>query len=309
MDAKAAASAVTGAAVLAGVLGVARGSWRDRTAALALAAQHRSGGQGWRLLLGRLGRLWLRGSGSRLPVLGPRHPRPGVDPSAGQARLNLDLERRLSLAGATVPVEAMAGGKVVLGAAGLLTALLLASMAPIGLVVAPIGAVLGYRVPDIALARRARHRQSRMAAQVVDLVELLCATTEAGLGPSEALRRSTGALSGPLGAELHAVVGRIELGQPWRAAFEELVGRVEIPSLRRLSIALARSNRLGTSLRAALRTVAQDLRDERRLRAEEAARRAPVKMLFPLVLLILPAFLLLTVGPVLLATIRSLDSG
>jgi tight adherence protein C len=148
-----------------------------------------------------------------------------------------------------------------------------------------------------------------MAAQVVDLVELLCATTEAGLGPSEALRRSTGALSGPLGAELHAVVGRIELGQPWRAAFEELVGRVEIPSLRRLSIALARSHRLGTSLRVSLRTVAQDLRDERRLRAEETARRAPVKMLFPLVLLILPAFLLLTVGPVLLATIRSLDSG
>jgi tight adherence protein C len=73
-----------------------------------------------------------------------------------------------------------------------------------------------------------------------------------------------------------------------------------------LASALGRAHRLGTSPRAALRGIATELRAERRARAEELARRAPVKMLFPLVLLILPAFLLLTVGPVLLATIRSL---
>ena len=77
-------------------------------------------------------------------------------------------------------------------------------------------------------------------------------------------------------------------------------------SLRRVLASLSRTQRLGASVTGALRTVADDLRGERRTLAEERARRAPVKMLFPLVFLILPAFLLLTVGPVVLATIRSL---
>ena len=80
----------------------------------------------------------------------------------------------------------------------------------------------------------------------------------------------------------------------------------DVAPLRRLAVSLGRSQRLGTSVGSTLRSVAEDLRADRRARAEEAARRAPVKMLFPLVFLILPAFLLLTVGPVVLATVRSL---
>jgi tight adherence protein C len=69
---------------------------------------------------------------------------------------------------------------------------------------------------------------------------------------------------------------------------------------------MERSHRVGASVRGSLKALVDDLRAERRARAEERARRAPVKMLFPLVFLILPAFLLLTVGPVLLSTVRSL---
>ena len=89
-------------------------------------------------------------------------------------------------------------------------------------------------------------------------------------------------------------------------AIERMVTRTEVPSLRALAAAVFRSQQLGTVLGTTLRRVAEDLRRERRTRAEEAARKAPIKMLFPLVFLILPAFLLLTVGPVVLATIRSL---
>ena len=85
-----------------------------------------------------------------------------------------------------------------------------------------------------------------------------------------------------------------------------MVVRSEVPSLRALAAALSRSQQLGTVLGSTLRRVAENLRREQRARAEEAARKAPIKMLFPLVFLILPAFLLLTVGPVVLATIRSL---
>jgi tight adherence protein C len=300
---------LSGTAVLVAGLGIARRAGPNRAAAMALVPVGRSTGLGWQSALGQVGRWWIGrapvgvgGPAIRPPASSNRRPDRG-------ARIIRDLPRRMAVAGIDVPVETVVGLKLALAAGGLGGVLLLALSTPIGALLAPLGLVLGHRVPDIAIARRAGRRQSRMARQVVDLVELLSATTEAGLGPSEALRRSAAALSGPLGDELHAVVGRIELGEPWRSAFSDLVRRTEIPSLRRLSVALGRSQRLGTSLRTALRSVAQDLRDERRIRAEEAARRAPVKMLFPLVLLILPAFLLLTVGPVLLATIRSLDSG
>jgi tight adherence protein C len=148
-----------------------------------------------------------------------------------------------------------------------------------------------------------------MSTQVVDLVELLLATTEAGLAPPEALRRAATGMPDPLGTEVRLAVRQIDMGVPWRAALEDMAELAEVASLRRLVGALGRSQRLGASMRDALRGVLQDLRADRRARAEEAARRAPVKMLFPLILLILPAFLLLTVGPVLLATIRSLQSG
>ena len=113
-------------------------------------------------------------------------------------------------------------------------------------------------------------------------------------------------LHGPLGDELRWAVSEVELGVPWQRAIERMVARTEVPSLRALAAALARSQQLGTVLGSTLRRLAEDLRRERRTRAEEEARKAPIKMLFPLVFLILPAFLLLTVGPVVLATIRSL---
>ena len=161
-------------------------------------------------------------------------------------------------------------------------------------------------VLDVRLARSARRRQRRIERQVPEMVEVLVATSDAGLAPAQAFQRAQGLLRPPLSVELDRVVRAVELGEPWRVALEGLVARTEVPSLRRVASALARSGRLGTSLDVTLRTLADDLRHERRALAEDAARRAPVKMLFPLVFLILPAFLLLTVGPVLLATLRSL---
>lgn len=145
-----------------------------------------------------------------------------------------------------------------------------------------------------------------MAGQVADLAELLVATTGAGLNPPLALRRAAEILDGPLGEELRVAIRGLDLGTPWRVVLDELAARTADASIRRLVRAMGRSQRLGTSLASALGNVAEDLRGERQARAEEMARRAPVKMLFPLVFLILPAFLLLTVGPVLLATLRSL---
>jgi tight adherence protein C len=212
----------------------------------------------------------------------------------------------LVLAGWRDSPEDLIGTKMALGGAFAACGVGLAVLLPAALVVLPIAVMLGFRGPDVLLARAARRRQEEVAVHVADLVEVLVATTEAGLSPGLALHRSVEVMRGPLGDELALAVREIDLGMPWREALERLLDRTDAPPLRRLVRALTRSQRLGSSVGSTLRALAEDVRGERRARAEEAARRAPVKMLFPLVFLILPAFLLLTVGPAVLATLRSL---
>jgi tight adherence protein C len=233
----------------------------------------------------------------------------GKSPVARTVGQRATLEGRLLLAGEPASVEAVLGAKVMasIGAAALVAILGMATGLSVALLALGVPIVLAAtRAPDFVLARRARTRDRRIAAQVPDLAELLVATTGAGLNPPLAFRRSAEVLEGPLGEELRVAVRGLDLGAEWRTVLDELADRTGDPSMRRLVRAMGRSQRLGTPLASALHSVADDLRNERQARAEEAARRAPVKMLFPLVFLILPAFLLLTVGPVLLATLRSL---
>jgi tight adherence protein C len=219
------------------------------------------------------------------------------------------LRQRLEAAGSPMSVDVVRGLALVAAIGGATPFLLMgatARFAVLPLVLSiPVG-LAASRVPELALARRGRRRQQRIAGRVADLAELLVATTGAGLNPPSAFRRAAEVLDGQLGDELRVAVRGLDLGTPWRVALDELATRTADASIRRLVRAMGRSQRLGTSLASALRNVAEDLRSERQARAEEMARRAPVKMLFPLVFLILPAFLLLTVGPVLLATLRSL---
>jgi tight adherence protein C len=216
---------------------------------------------------------------------------------------------RLEQAGNPISAEGVIGLKLVafMGTAAVVLALgaVAHSAVPSLILCVPMGLAVA-RVPDVLVARRAGRRQRQMRARVPDLAELLIATTAAGLSPPLAFRRAAEVVDGPLGEELRVAVRGLELGAQWRSVLDELAVRTGDPSIRRLVRAMGRSQRLGTSLVSTLHNVAEDLRQERQARAEELARRAPVKMLFPLVFLILPAFLLLTVGPVLLATLRSL---
>jgi tight adherence protein C len=216
--------------------------------------------------------------------------------------------RRVELAGGPFTVEELAGRKIALACGGAIVAILLVP-GPGRAMGAVLAVVAGAMLPDALITKRGKRRQRAIELRVPDLVEVLVATAEAGMAPAVALPRSASVLHGPIASELERTAREIDLGVPWRTALEHLVARTDVPSLRRLVTALSRSGRLGGAVRAALRGVAGDLRASRRLRSEELARRAPVKMLFPLVFLILPAFLLLTVGPVVLATLRSLQSG
>jgi tight adherence protein C len=106
--------------------------------------------------------------------------------------------------------------------------------------------------------------------------------------------------------ELAEVIRAVDLGARWRDELRRAADRIDLPDLRRTVSALTRTETLGSSLSEAMSDLARDVRASRRAKASERARTAPVKMLFPLVFLVLPAFLLLTVVPVLLSTVRSI---
>ena len=98
----------------------------------------------------------------------------------------------------------------------------------------------------------------------------------------------------------------VDLGGRWRDELRVTADRLALPDLKRAVAALARTDTLGSSLATSMHELAERVRTSRRAAVTERARTAPVKMLFPLVFLVLPAFLLLTVVPVLLATLRSI---
>jgi tight adherence protein C len=163
----------------------------------------------------------------------------------------------------------------------------------------------GVWIPIIT-SRRAARRRAAFEGEVPQLLDLLAAGSSAGLSAPLALRRAAEALPGPLGAALVAAFETVDLGARWRDELATLAERLDLPDLRRTVAVLVRTEVLGSSLTTATRQLADDVRRSRRAASTERARAAPVKMLFPLVFLVLPAFLLLTVVPVLLTTLRSI---
>ena len=174
-------------------------------------------------------------------------------------------------------------------------------------VVGAVAALIAWRIPDLALARLARRALAATDREIPVLLDLLAVATSAGLPPQLAFRRAVEAATGPLAEELRSVLEASDLGGRWRDELIVVGDRLGLPDLRRLLGALARTDSLGSSLAEEVGHLASDVREVRRAAAAQRARTAPVKMLFPLVFLVLPAFLLLTVVPVLLTTVRSID--
>jgi Flp pilus assembly protein TadB len=191
--------------------------------------------------------------------------------------------------------------KVAVSASAALAGLLLG-----GPLLAAVLGPVGYRAPDIGVGRAARHRLAAADREIPVLLDLLAVATSAGLPAQLAFRRAVDAAEGPLADDLRPVLDATDLGGRWRDELRTVCERLELPDLRRLVGTLGRSESLGSPLSEELARLARDVREARRARATERARAAPVKMLFPLVFLVLPAFLLLTVVPVLVTTVRSI---
>jgi tight adherence protein C len=222
----------------------------------------------------------------------------------------LDTVRaRDALAGGgwAVPPERFAGIRVACATvgAGLGFAVALVVAVP-GVALVPLLAFVGARLPLFIAARAARHRRAAIDREVPQLLDLVAAGSSAGLAAPLALHRATEGLQGPLRAELERTLGVVDLGGRWRDELQDLAQRLRLADLTRTVALLTRTEVLGSSLTDASVSLAATVRAARRAAVTQRARTAPVKMLFPLVFLVLPAFLLLTVVPVLLTTLRSI---
>jgi tight adherence protein C len=213
------------------------------------------------------------------------------------------LAGRLAEAGSDRGVEQVAGEKWLAAVIGGVVALRLPWPAPM---LAPVVSIAGFLLPEFALGREARRRRARADRELPLLLDLLAAASAAGLSGQIALRRAVEATEGPLAEELQVALRRVDLGGRWRDELEEVAHRLAVPDLGRAVAVLTRSGTLGSSLADGLSQLAHESRESRRALVAERARKAPVKMLFPLVFLVLPAFLLLTVVPVLVTTLQSI---
>jgi Flp pilus assembly protein TadB len=211
-------------------------------------------------------------------------------------------EARLGLSGTGWRDRQVVAAKGILVATAVLSGLTIA-----GPVLAIPAATIAWRIPDIVLARLARRTVAAADREIPVLLDLLAVATSAGLPPQLAFRRAVDAATGPLAEELGSVINASDLGGRWRDELNRVGERLDLPDLRRLLGSLARTDAVGSSLAEEVANLASDVREVRRAAAAQRARTAPVKMLFPLVFLVLPAFLLLTVVPVLLTTVRSIS--
>jgi tight adherence protein C len=166
------------------------------------------------------------------------------------------------------------------------------------LLVAMLGLYIGTQGPKMWLRGRVRARQRRIRLNLPDALDMLSVCADAGLGFDQSLQRISERWKTPLSLELNRVVHEQSMGRSRSEAMRSLADRLDVPELTSFVAVIIQSDQMGMSITDTLRSQAEQMRVERRHRAQEEARKAPLKMLFPMLILIMPAMGAVVVGPV-----------
>lgn len=160
--------------------------------------------------------------------------------------------------------------------------------------------LMGVGGPTVLLRLRRERRRFRIERALPDFLDRMTLGLEAGLSFELALRRASVGFGSELGEEIRRAVRLLDLGRPKSNVLAELAGRNPSQDLRGFATSVKQADRLGTSLAKTLRVQSGILRARRRRRAQEASRRLPVLVVFPLVFFFLPALLIIYLAPPLL---------
>jgi pilus assembly protein TadC len=168
---------------------------------------------------------------------------------------------------------------------------------------------LAWFAPALLVGTRAQRRMDTVDRDLPELVDLLIATIEAGLGFAGSLQLVAGRFEGPLGQELRLTLREQSMGLSTEQALNNLLLRCETPSVRAFVRAISQGETLGVSIGTMMRNLAAETRKRRRQNAHEKIQKAPVKMLFPLVLMVFPALLIVLLYPALHQMLLELGGG
>lgn len=165
--------------------------------------------------------------------------------------------------------------------------------------------LIGFIFPDMWLSGRMRGRQKMIFRAMPDALDLLTICVEAGLGFDAAMSRVHEKWVNDLGLELGRVIQEIRLGKLRRDALRDMSDRLGVPEMTSFVAAVIQSEQLGVSMAKVLRIQSDQMRVRRRQMAEEEAHRAPIKMVFPIALLIFPSIMLILLGPAAMLLVTS----
>ncbi|MHA7295308.1 type II secretion system F family protein [Arthrobacter sp. HLT1-21] len=216
-------------------------------------------------------------------------------------RLVAKLDRQLALAGRPPkwPLRRLITAKIMLVSAAIILSFLYVGSAPSpkSLLLAVAVTAVVYFVPDLLVYSKGTERQAAIALELPDTLDQMTIAVEAGLGFDSAMARAGQNGKGPLAAELVRTLQDMQLGMGRRDAYVALLARTKAPDLRRFVNAIVQADRYGISISSVLRVQASEMRLKRRQRAEEKAMQIPVKVLFPLMVCILPVLFMVLLGP------------
>jgi len=172
-----------------------------------------------------------------------------------------------------------------------------------GLLLVVAMTLLGYAAPGIWLRNLTEHRQADLRSSLPDMLDMLTISVEAGLGFDAALSKYVKNSRGPLAFEFGRALQEVQAGVSRRDALRRIIDRTKVAELSSFLSAMIQAEMLGTSVAQVLRSQSSEIRLRRRQRAEEEAQKLPVKQIFPVIMCILPATMLVVLGPAVIMMI------
>ncbi|HTE66976.1 MAG TPA: type II secretion system F family protein [Candidatus Binatia bacterium] len=224
--------------------------------------------------------------------------------------------RLIELAGnpPSLTAERIVAFKIIFGIVGLVVGILVAPLLPFTGLVASVVAVglfalTGYTIPSAGLAARASKRQKEIRKAMPDTIDLLTISVEAGLGFDAALAQVVRNVPGPLSEEIARMLQEMQIGVSRTEALRHVNDRTEVQELDGFTLSMIQADKYGVGVAKVLRAQSTELRQKRRQRAEEVAQKVPLKLLFPMIFLVLPALFIVILGPGAIKVYQSFFGG